>query len=307
MRVKRAVIKDHWIIEGSNLDYLLDEDSSRALLVLDDLYSDLYSDYIFMGYNFYPIPISSEMTEVTNLHDALSILRHKKTITICGDDPRPCVALFSLLKTAEGEGELEEALSTVASEIAPLYSNSTKDVSVEVKGPLLMGVKALDLLSREMGTSKLDLLLAIARNYDFGKGEKVFNDRISWTVAADLPLSIAYAQLVRFLIEGHGSPEELLEVRLDALGGKEEVESVIGEEALNVLEKMAREEEDDDVKVMKLIDALNPGSSNIYFIERSDSRIVVKCKGKCNVDLRKISKLLPINKYGIESIEFVTL
>ncbi len=304
MEIEKVNIGGHWLIEGANIDYLLDEDPSRSILVLDDIYSNLYSDYLFLGYNYYPLSMRSEATEVVTLYDALSILHHHKTITVCGDDPRPCIALFALFKVSKENLSFEETLRAVEREVvSKLYPTISK---VDMRVPIVMGARALVTLVKELGNTNLGILLNVARNYDFGKGERVFNDRVAWTNALELPSKLLYAQLMRFLVEGHGTPKELFELRLDALGGEGEVKAVIGDEAFEVIKELAYGIENEDARTLKFIDSLNPGSSNIYYIYREDNKVLVECKVKCNLNLDEVNKYLPIRGYGIEMLELVT-
>ncbi len=281
---------EHKVIEGRGIDHVLDE--GWRILLIDNYYSEAYSDYVFLGYDTFIHQIIEGRADLVGIYVVASLLEGGKTIVVCGDKPRSCVyALAAYLILNKGKG-VDESLKEAKEAVLKIYEK------VDVEGPELMALRALKRLLDTLGKSYLASLFAVAMNYEFGESPLKYGEAISWLNALGAKDKHILASALRFLVEGRGKPLELFSARVEALG-LQNLAELVGEEALGIVRKYAMGEKDEDVKVYEFVNKMKPGENWIWEIKREDGKAIVKCR-KC--DLSEAKALLPLKAIGLEEL-----
>ena len=272
------------LLVGPGLDHLLEP--KKGVILIDDYFSDVYSDLVFQGYNIFVTPVEPSKPDLVGAHLVATILSRGSSILVCGFRPDHCLLAFSAhLILFEGK-EVESALKETVELLSKIYEN------VEIPYQIESALKTLERLHKLLGLDQLNALFAVAQNYDFGKDRFRYADRLSWLHELGAKDEDLLAASFYFLVEGHGKPEELFQLRLDALG-KENVVNMIGEEALNTLELIAR---GDKPKLFEFVDSLEPGDAGVQYIHKEGNELRVKCLvgSACMSAIERAKRLLPL-------------
>ncbi len=281
---------EHKLIEGRGLDHVLD--TGWRLLLIDDYYSEVYSDYVFLGYDTFIQKVTEGRADLVGLYAAASLLEGGKTVIVCGDKPRSCVYILAAYSMLNKNKEVEEALKEARDAVMKIYGE------IDVGGPELMALRALRRLLKILHKPYLASLFAVALNYDFGENPLKYGEALAWLDALGAKDRHLLASALRFLVEGRGKPLELFNARVEALGLQNLVE-LVGDDALGIIRRFAMGEIDEDVKVYLFINKMRPGENWIWKIRREGERAIIKCK-EC--DLEEAKALLPLSAISLKEI-----
>ena len=205
-----------------------------------------------------------------------------------------------------------EALKEAINVLEQLYYNKLRP---SIQG--LIGLTGLYVsLQVTGGASKLSPIIALASNYEYGHGRLHYGETVSWLAHLGANKEVVLAALLHFLVEGHGSPRELLERRLSAIG-RDNLVTLLGDdgkEAIDILQDYANNMEHEYSRMLALIEILGPGEPYIICVDRRDGELIVYCKEgshgepvkDCVLAVGKASKLLPLREIGLEEIRITT-
>ncbi|UXD22015.1 hypothetical protein IPA_00885 [Ignicoccus pacificus DSM 13166] len=274
----------HILLLGPGIDYLLDPE--RRIILIDDYFSDVYSDIVFQGYETFVSPVEPTKPDFIGAYMVAMLLSAGPSILVCGFKPDFCLLAYPAYLILFENMSTQEALEETKELLGKIYEK------VEVPYQIELGLKTLERLNKLLGFEQLNVVLAAAQNYDFGKDRFRYSDRLAWLTELGAENKYILASTFYFLVEGHGKPHELFKLRTEALG-KENIVKVIGEEALKVLEDIANGK---TPKIMEFVEALEPGDVGIQYVKREGEVLKTKCLvgPACVSAIEKAKKLLPV-------------
>jgi len=301
---------DHILIVGPGLDEILEP--GRRILLFDEFYADIYGDYVFLGYDVATESIITERADLVGLYTASVLLDSDPSIIVCGKKPSQCLLALASHLVYHSMKKPLEALKEAINVLEQLYYNKLRP---SIQG--LIGLTGLYVsLQVTGGASKLSPIIALASNYEYGHGRLHYGETVSWLAHLGANKEVVLAALLHFLVEGHGSPRELLERRLSAIG-RDNLVTLLGDdgkEAIDILQDYANNMEHEYSRMLALIEILGPGEPYIICVDRRDGELIVYCKEgshgepvkDCVLAVGKASKLLPLREIGLEEIRITT-
>lgn len=275
-QVDYALIDGHRVIIGPGIDHVLE--GIDTIILLDDYYADIYGDYLFLGYNVYHVPLDYKRSDFVNLYTVAQLMNEHRAVVVCGEEPARCLYAIAAYLVYARRINPEEAVARAASIIRQIYR------ALEPRARNKAADAALNALYRStemLEAYRLSLLMSLASNYGWGWGDVHYSEHVSWTAALGADNATLLASLLHFLVEGPGSEEELLRVRLETLGTDKLRDAIDAEfdKAIDVLWSYARRGTDRRAALLRFIEELEPGKGYILLAMREDDNIVVYCRG----------------------------
>ncbi len=260
-------------IQGPGIDEYLER--AKRIIILDEFYLDMYSDYVFLGPEVYGETISMEYPDIVGVINTLITLRSGETLIVCGDDPRPCITLLAALLLQRTHQDPRDAVKKAWSILKTAYSSPDYTVRQEL---LSYPLTHLDMLKvfrilYNLLSEKLLLLASLALNYDYGLGRRAYSELVTWSLSLDEGNELLFASLFSFLaLAPYGKPSEILKYRLSLLPIAE-LKTVFGdpvEPGIRILEEYAKGKEDAKTVLFKLLVSLKPGSGIVRHVRREE-------------------------------------
>ena len=306
--VETARYGEHVLIIGPGLDDVLEP--GRRIIILDDFYSDLYGDYVFLGYDTLVELPRVDRADMIGLHNAALLLDGGAAVVVCGKDPGPCLHSIAAHMVYRRGAQPEEAVAEAARILSSLYGREPEATR--------QGLAALRGLHAARGAAggpePLSIAVSLAANYGYGRGRLHLGEHVSWLAQLGAPREAVLAGLLHFLTEsptGRFDPLDLLETRLDALGEENLAKSIPGAgEAVRILRDYARGAQGPEARMLRLVEALEPGGEHVLHLERSNGTVVVECSvdeegvpaKQCLERVQEAAKLLPLEAIGVTEL-----
>ncbi|BES81449.1 hypothetical protein [Pyrodictium abyssi] len=305
-----ARYNNHILIVGPGLDEVLEP--GQRILLLDEFYADVYGDYVFLGYDVVAETIDTKRADYVGLYTAAVLLDSEPSVIVCGVSPDQCLLALAAHRVYRSGEEPSKAVEEAATLLEQLYGKMPR--------PRIQGLAGLTGLYAALratgGASQLSPIMALALNYEYGRGRLHYGEAVSWLALIGASHTTILAGLLHFLVEGPGSPHELLERRLSTVG-EDNLIALLGErgkEALEVLRDYIDRMEHEDSRTLALIEALGPGEPYILHVDRQDGELRVYCRTgehgepdkDCVAAIERASKLLPLKRTGIDNIRIST-
>ncbi len=286
----------HILLLGPGLDDLLDPE--RRIVLIDDYFSDVYSDYIFMGYDVLVMPVDPTKPDVIGGFQASALLHQRPSILVCGHRPDFCLLVYPSYLVLYKDYKYDEAIRETEALLSKVYN---KDVVAPYQ--IVSAVKTLERIKNIYGFENMSTTFLVASNYDYGKNRFRYADRLSWLVEVEASPKWIGTAMLYFLIEGHGEMKDLYKLRVEALG-RENLVKLVGEEPLEILKEIAN---GDTPKELKFIDTLEPGGEGIQYLKREGNVLKAKCliPHVCTRAVEKAKEMLPLD-FGGGKIEDVS-
>jgi len=277
--------ENHLLLVGPGLDDVLEP--NKNLILIDDYFSDVYSDYIFAGYDTFVSVVEPTKPDVIGAFDTATLISKGSSIIVCGFKPDFCLLTYPAYLTLYKGLDYTQSIKETESLLSELYQK-------DVKAPYqtVQAIRVLDELRKSLGLQSLSSLFLVAANYDYGKNKFRYADRLVWLNEIGAEREYLYSALLYFLIEGHGSVKDLFKFRLETLG-KENLVKIVGEKPLEILNEIVN---DNKPKILKFVDSLDPGGVGIQYIKRTDGTLEIQClvTPSCLAVTEKAKKLLPL-------------
>ena len=301
---------NHILVIGSGLDEVLEP--GQRIVLLDDFYTDIYGDYVFLGYDVVAETINTERADYVGLFTAAVLLDADPSVIVCGTEPDRCLLALAAHRIYHNAEEPARAVEEAATLLKQLYGKKPRP---KIQG--LAGLAGLYAALKATGdVSRLSSVMALALNYEYGRGRLHYGETVSWLALIGASRTAVLAGLLHFLVEGPGLPHELLERRLDAVG-EDNLATLLGEsgrKALEILRDYIGHMEREDSRTLALVEALGPGEPYILHVDRQDGELRVYCRAgehgepdkDCVAAVEKATKLLPLKTIGISNMRIST-
>ncbi len=307
--VETARYGDHVLIIGPGLDDVLEP--GKRIVILDDFYADLYGDYVFLGYDTLVELPRVDRADMIGLHNAALLLDGGPAVVVCGKDPGPCLHSVAAHMVYRRGASPEEALGEASELLAALYGDAPRATPQGTAA--LRGLHA----AREAagGPEPLSLAVSLAANYGYGRGRLHLGEHVSWLAQLEAPKEAVLAGLLHFLTEsptGRFDPLDLLETRLSAIGEENLAKSIPGAaEALRILRDYARGARTPEARLLRLVEALEPGGEHVLHLERRGATVLVACSTdaegvpakQCLERIQEATKQLPLETLGVTELK----
>lgn len=301
---------NHILVLGPGLDEVLEP--GQRIILLDEFYADIYGDYVFLGHDVVAETINTKRADYVGLFTAAVLLDADSSVIVCGAKPDQCLLALAAHRIYHNAEEPARAVEEAATLLKRLYGKKPRPKVQGLAG--LAGLYAA--LKAAGGASRLSPVMALALNYEYGRGRLHYGETVSWLALIGASHTTVLAGLLHFLVEGPGSPHELLEKRLDTVG-EDNLTTLLGErgrEALEVLRDYIDRMERDDSRTLALVEALGPGEHYILHVDRQDGEVIVYCRAgeheepdkDCVAAVEKATKLLPLETIGVSGIRIST-
>jgi len=299
----------HVLIIGPGLDDFLEP--GRRIIILDDFYADIYGDYVFLGYDTLVENPRVDRADMIGLHNAAVLLDGGPAVVVCGKEPGPCLHAVAAHIVYRGGRAPEEALREAARLLQGLYGGEPEATPQGLAA--LRGLHAAR--SAAGGPEPLSLAVSLAANYGYGRSRLHLGEHVSWLAQLGAPREAVLAGLLHFLTEsptGRFDPLDLLETRLSALGEENLARSIPGAaEALRILRDYARAAALPAARLLRLVEALEPGGEHVTHVERRDGTVLVQCRTgpeglpakECLRLVQEAARLLPLEDYGLTELK----
>ena len=304
---------NHVFIVGPGLDHVLEP--GKRLVILDEYYADIYGEYFFLGYNVLAETIDFNRGDTIGAYTAAILLDGDPAVVVCGEDPRNCVVGLAAYMVLWNNAEPLEAVKRAWSILAKLYPGQGELVLPQQALAALQGLKAA--LEAAGGRSRLAPLIALASNYEYGRGRLHYGESIAWAAGLGATPPQMLAILLHFLAEGPGGPPAtILRQRLEAVG-EANLLSLLGpdtEEALAALRAYCRGDMDNSAAaLLALIEELGPGGSSVHHVGREGDRLLVYCRSgkegepvkECVEAVGRANELLGRTSLGLSKVKVV--
>ncbi len=268
--------------KGPGLDELLEP--GMSLILLDRFYSEVYGDYVFLGYEVYAEDLELRRSDLVGLYTAATLLRNRPAVVVCGENPAACILALAASMVLDKAMEASRALDEAWKVISRAYPGSKAPV---LPAPIVAALHGLE-AARDAagGTDRLAPLMSLGLTYEYGKGRIHYGDSVTWAASAGARGPTLLTVMLHFLVEGPGGPpSEILRLRLEAVG-EENLLALLGppaEEALAALRSYAKGSlEAEASALLALVEALGP-SGDVVYVERRESELHAYCPSPSGV------------------------
>ncbi|ABM81203.1 hypothetical protein [Hyperthermus butylicus] len=303
----------HLFVVGPGLDEVLEP--GKRLVLLDEFYADLYGEYFFLGYDVLAETINLSRGDTIGAYTAAVLLDGDPAVVVCGQNPWNCVVGLAAYMVLWGNTEPLDAVKQAWNTLAKLYPGREELVVPRQALAALHGLKAA--LEAAGSRDRLGPLIALASNYEYGRGRLHYGESIAWAAGLGATPLQVLTVLLHFLAEGPGGPPAtILRQRLEAVG-EANLLSLLGpdaEEALAALRAYCRGDMDDSAAaLLALIESLRPGEPGVNHVGREGDKLLVYCSSggegepvrECVEAVGQADKLLSKTGLGLSGVKVV--
>jgi hypothetical protein len=262
-------------IVGPGLDDVLEP--GMSVVLLDSYYANIYGDYLFLGYDAYATQINVGYADLTGIATAV-IVSSKPSVVVCGEDPAPCTLLLAAKMMVDSRRSPMDALREAWGRLSRIYPDSCRAIPREPVAAL----EAFGMLLEMVGWEKLQLLLSLASNYEYGRGARFYGELVTWLYKLGAGREALEAALLSFLAYSrHGPPWEILRYRLEAVGEASLLTAFGGwvEEGLATLRRAAEGRLDGGAGQLAYVLALQPGEEIVHLAAIEEGHSTIYCSG----------------------------
>ncbi len=280
------------VAKGEGIDNIVDETGIHKIIVLDEDYADLYSDYTFLGYSIAEAAFANNLDALSPLHTALT-LQEEPAILVCGKEVDKCTTVLAAYAILKKNYNL---LAKAARIVEELYGECSIDFNSYAS------IKALKSLLEIIEVKELAVIDSLASTYNYGKSYKHYTNLVTKTLLLTNEKEPLYISLLSFLFEGPGKPNELLALRLEALRTRyPQAYNTIIKSHVGLLKNYIEGKREWPYCVVRLAAELEAD-----YIETSNDKIIVHCLGEgndnCMKQAIKARRNLPCGRFKTLSI-----